>query len=233
MGIPRIGDGYQRSDGVFVHAPSLILLPSAAYALGQTIGETFEVGDRRTVALTLETTAKSGTNPTLDVTLQTSFDGINWRSVPAVEPAATPVSSFKQQTDVGFAMSAVTAAGTTPPTITLTGTPVKPINLRVKCTTLGARATAVISYSIDGGGTWVDNVLTAATIVVLDNAGVSTGVTLNYANATAAVDNVWTAYSAGYERRVFAGLSRFCRAVARVGGTSTPIMTASCAGEAL
>ncbi len=176
------------------------------------------VGNSGRLRLALETTVKSGTNPTLDVTVQTSFDGVNeWRTVG---------TAFSQQTNVGLAMTAVTEAGTTPPDITLTGTPVVPVNLRIECTTLGARGTAVVRYSIDGGVSWTSAVATAATFAIG-----TTGLTANYESATAAVDNVWTARSAGWERKSLSGLSRFVRAVAQVGGTSTPIFTASLTGE--
>lgn len=93
-------------------------------------------------------------------------------------------------------MTAVSSTGTTPPVITLTGTPTMPIDLQVKCTTLGALATWLLKYSIDGGLTYSDIVASAATVEMFDPAtGLTTGVTLNIAAGTAAVNNVWTAQS--------------------------------------
>ncbi len=93
-------------------------------------------------------------------------------------------------------MTAVTSAGTTPPVITLTGTPNRYIDLKVLCTVLGALGTSKIKYSINGGNTYSVAQLTAATILILDPlTGESTGVTLNIAAGTAATDNVWTAGS--------------------------------------
>lgn len=209
------GTGYQMQDGRFANTEQVIMLPSQAFPAGNTIGAAIEAGGKTLVRLTLAATAKSGTNPTLDVTVQTARSPAGpWRSV----------GTFAQQSDVLLAMTAVTAAGTTPPTITLTGTPTAYVNLRVECTTLGARGTAVIRYSLDGGTTWTEGVTTAATI------SIGAGLTLNYANATAAVDNVWTARSAGYEEKAF-HCDRFIRGVCYVGGSSNPTVTASLVGE--
>jgi hypothetical protein len=89
----------------------------------------------------------------------------------------------------------VTSSGTTPPVVSLSGTPNRYIKFRMECTTLGARGTAVVRTSINGGLTWKTNITTAATFTLVDpdDNDASTGVTVNYANASAAVDNVWTA----------------------------------------
>lgn len=321
MILPQIS-GYTRQDGRHANVAAIAPVPPAALAEGVTVGDWCEAGDARVARLTLTCTAKSGSNPTLDVTVQTSdvCSGANVRTV----------GTFAQKTNAAaLAMTAVTAAGTSPPTTTLTGTPAFPVNLRVEClvagargtwtgrysldggtnytaftsaatvamvdglgrasgvtlnfantaaaidnvwtaghvtpglvmsavtsagttppaitisgtqllpvpalrvecTTLGARATAVIRYSCDGGVTWVSDVATAATIAVIDPAGNDTGLVLNYANAAAAVDNVWTAVQAGYERKSFAGLDKFFRCVMLVGGSGTPTVTAGVSGE--
>jgi hypothetical protein len=80
--------------------------------------------------------------------------------------------------------------------------------------------------------TWVA-FTSAATVAVVDPNGTDTGVVINIAAGNAAVDNAWTALTAGFQRKVFAGLDRYARAVALVGGSSTPIMTAEIAGELL
>lgn len=96
-------------------------------------------------------------------------------------------------------MAAVSATGTTPPTITITGTPNRPVTLRIECTTLGALGTSRIRYSTDGGVTWISNVTTVATVVANDTRLLSasglteaTGLTINIAAGAMAVDNVWT-----------------------------------------
>jgi hypothetical protein len=225
------GTGYVRQDSRYAPTESLgvaasdgaALMPSADFGSGQTIGTPIEVGDKPTARLVLATSAKSGTNPTLDVIVQTSKDGsTSWRYLGA----------FDQQTDVGLAMSAVTSAGSTPPVLTLTGTALEYVDLRVECTTLGARGTWVLRYSTDGGKTWTSSVTSAATVAISNSAGVDTGLTLNIATGTAATDNVWTAKTAGYQEKTFSGCDRFIRASATVGGSATPVMTASCTGEA-
>ena len=134
----------------------------------------------------------------------------------------------------GYAMGSVSSSGTTPPTVTISGVANREIDFRMECTTLGARGTAVLRYSIDGGKTWTESVTSAASITVNDkaNGDEATGLTLAYANATAAVDNVWTAKMQGFKRKSFSGLDRYVRVTARVGGSSTPTVTASISGEA-
>jgi hypothetical protein len=225
-------DGYTMGNGRRARVAPITLLGSQTLAAGITVGPTFESGEFDNVRLHVAVSAKSGTSPTLDVTIQTSRNGrTGWRSV----------STFTQRTDAatppdgaspaGLVMGAVAAAGTTPPTVTLSGTQLAPVNFRMECTTLGARGTAVVRYSVDGGVTYVSNVTTAATISVIDPDGFDTGLTINYANATAAVDNVWTASTVGYERKAFTGLDRFVRAVCLIGGSATPTMTAEIVGE--
>lgn len=216
------GRGYTTEGGVFVEAPPVTPLVSTTLAAGQTVGKVLECGGKTCARLAITVSAKTGTNPTLDATVETSPDGLTaWRSVAA----------FDQKTDVGLAMGAVGSSGTTPPAVTFTGTPNRYINFRMECTTLGARGTAVVRYSVDGGVTWVVGQVTAATWAVLDSNGVDTGLVVNYANASAAVDNVWTAKTAGYERKQFVGLDRFIRTAYQVGGTGGPTFTVQVDGE--
>lgn len=87
------------------------------------------------------------------------------------------------------AWSAVTEAGTSPPDLTLSGTPTNTFSLRVEITTGGARGTAKFRYSLNGGKTWIkSNITTAATYVMP-----GTGTTLNFATGTYVTDNVYTA----------------------------------------
>lgn len=105
----------------------------------------------------------------------------------------------------GSALTAVTSAGTTPPVITVAGStnreggtgPVRPIDVKIACTTLGARGTWKFKLSIDGGATYTadDYYTSAATVALtdpLDPAGGLLGVTLSIATGSAAVDNTWT-----------------------------------------
>lgn len=219
------GTGYYTKGNRFADVDAILALPSQAFPAGVTVGDVFEMGHRSALRLTEEVSAKSGTSPTLDVTVEDSHDGVNgWRTV----------GTFAQKTDAGLAMSVPASNGTTPPVLTLTGTALVPVNLRVECTTLGARGTWVLRYSVDGGVTWAESgVTSAATVPLKDNAGVATGLTLAIATGAAAVDNYWTSAPLGYERKTFYGLDRFVRFVALVGGSDTPVVTASVNGEAI
>lgn len=82
--------------------------------------------------------------------------------------------------------SAVTSTGTTPPAVTLTGTPYDDGSGIVQIVQAGARGTATFKYSLDGGTTYSPEILTAATYL-MDN-----GVTLNFAVGNYAADNKYT-----------------------------------------
>ena len=86
-------------------------------------------------------------------------------------------------------MTVVTAAGTTPPTVSLTGTPAGYWDLRIEITTGGARGTAVFKWSADGGATYTTGVATAA------NVDLGNGITVVFATGTYATDNVYTAHA--------------------------------------
>lgn len=99
-------------------------------------------------------------------------------------------------------MGTVTPGGTSPPDITLTGTPNRKVQLRIETTTVGARGTWKKRYSSDGGVTWISNVTSAATIEVMDTrlfdaSGIleSTGVTINIATGVASLNNRWSSDS--------------------------------------
>lgn len=232
---PKPGDGYTTGAGRFVEAPSVVLIPEAALAAGITDGSVWEVGGFRTFVGDLECSAKSGTNPTLDVSLMTSRDGLTgWRLVDTFTQRTNAALPKSADGLAGLIMGSVTAAGTTPPTVTLTSTAqVYPVNLRVECTDIGggaARGQWIGRYSIDGGKTYV-TFTSAATVSVVDPAGNDTGVVINIATGNAAVDNVWTASTVGHQRKSFTGLDRFLKAVALVGGSSTPTVTAKLTGR--
>lgn len=84
--------------------------------------------------------------------------------------------------------SAVTAAGTTPPTITLSGTPAAAYTMKIEVTTGGAIGTMVFRWSSDGGTTWTSGVNSAATPIALG----STGVSVTFPAGTYATDNTYT-----------------------------------------
>lgn len=112
-----------------------------------------------------------------------------------------PVGASDRLPLTGSTMGAVTETGTSPPDIAITGnTPLGPWDLKIKVHTAGARGTAKIQFSLDGGTNYSDPILTAASIDLIDPAvdsliGVNgkSGLTISYENASATADNVWTA----------------------------------------
>lgn len=208
------GKGFVRADGVYADVENLVLLPSQTLAAGQTTGAAFDVGDCRVLRCKAQVSAKSGTSPTVDFVLQTSEDGVIW----------TSAATFRQLSDVTFALAQATETGTTPPNFTFTGTATNRIDFYARCTLGGARGTFEIDYSIDGGGTFV-HAVSAATIAL------PYGVTLNIENASANVDNRWTSRPLG-DDRVVAPVHRFARVAAWVGGSSNPTITASIVAQA-
>lgn len=81
----------------------------------------------------------------------------------------------------------ITATGTTPPTVTVSGYAFGDFDLRLEITTLGARGTALFRWSIDAGNTWeASGVVTAAEVELGD-----TGLSAAFAVGTYAADNVY------------------------------------------
>lgn len=81
----------------------------------------------------------------------------------------------------------ITATGTTPPTVTVTGRALGDYSVRIEITTLGARGTSLFRWSIDAGTTWEESgVATAASVELGD-----TGLSANFAVGTSATDNVY------------------------------------------
>lgn len=116
--------------------------------------------------------------------------------------------------DITMAGVTPASSGTTPPVITFTDTtnregntgPVRPIDLQIKCTTIGALATWKFQISIDGGATFyglpsgvgTGDYVSAATVALydpLDPAQGLLGLTLNIAAGNAAANNLWKAKS--------------------------------------
>jgi hypothetical protein len=118
-------------------------------------------------------------------------------------------------------LSAVTAAGTSPPTVTLTGNSVDDIVGRVEILSAGTRGTATFRYCLDydatsGTGQWSNPITTAAT-VVLDNSGV----TLNFATGSYGIDNVYSftgAAPAHSDAQITAGLDALYASGQDIGG---------------
>lgn len=104
----------------------------------------------------------------------------------------------------GSSMGSVTSAGTTPPSVTLSGTPSGAWDLRIKISTGGASdGTAKFQFSTNGGAIW-SAVLTVpnggGAIALTDTAADSrvgfngaSGVTATFANGTYNADNTYSA----------------------------------------
>jgi hypothetical protein len=93
----------------------------------------------------------------------------------------------------------MTEAGTTPPDMTLSGTPLGAWDFRIKIILGGARGTFTFQFSTDGGNTWSATILSAASVVLTDTAADSlvgvngrTGLTVAIENAAANVDNTYS-----------------------------------------
>lgn len=81
-------------------------------------GAAVEVGDRGTARLLLDVTVGTGT---LDVAIQTSFDGVTWRSVAAFAQATGVTSERKSFSGLDRFVRAVATIGTGPFTFSVTG----------------------------------------------------------------------------------------------------------------
>lgn len=103
----------------------------------------------------------------------------------------------------GSSMGAVTASGSSPPVLTLTGTPKGPFRLVIDCTVGGAHGTAKIRFSTDNGNTWSGEITTHATpgtaqplrdpnIDSIVGVTGDTGLTFAFAAGTFNADNLWT-----------------------------------------
>jgi len=115
----------------------------------------------------------------------------------------------------GSTMSAVTAAGTTPPTVTLAGTPLGPWNLEIDIVTGGlSNGTATFRFRVkgqlwsatyavpNGGGAILLDDSKQAAVLPITSLGTAdslvgvngkTGITATFANGTYAADNSYTA----------------------------------------
>jgi len=78
-------------------------------------GSSYELGDRGVLRLLLDVTAASGTSPTLDIAVQTSYDGSTWRAVASFTQATTTGTERKSFSGCDrFVRITYTLGGTTP-----------------------------------------------------------------------------------------------------------------------
>jgi len=112
--IPTILKNYVRQDGRGTEVYDAPLMGPITIT-ATTTGDTYEMGDLDALRLNLDVTAASGSNPTLDVTVETSPDGVNWQ--PFMRFAQkTAVSSERRQGGPSdrYVRAVATVGGTNP-----------------------------------------------------------------------------------------------------------------------
>lgn len=115
--------------------------------------------------------------------------------------AGIPLGVSDRLSVAGSTMSSVTSAGTSPPTVTLSGTPNgKTSQILIDIVVGGTLGVATFRFSTDGGQTWSATLTTAASVVLSDTAVDSmvgangvTGLTAGFAAGTYNADNTYTA----------------------------------------
>lgn len=107
--------------GQSVNLDDVTLSPAGAVTTTAN-GSSVALGDRGTVRLLLNVTAASGTTPTLDVSIQTSYDGTTWRAVAAFAQKTTVSNERKSFTGIDRYIRAVYTVGGTTPSFTFTVT---------------------------------------------------------------------------------------------------------------
>lgn len=115
--------------------------------------------------------------------------------------AGVPLVVSDRAPITGSTMSAVTSAGTTPPTVTLSGTPNgRTPRILIDIVAGGTLGNATFRFSTDGGQNWSATMATAASVPLTDTAvdslvGVNgaTGITAAFAAGTYNADNTYTA----------------------------------------
>lgn len=118
--------------------------------------------------------------------------------VPVVVSDRVPVT--------GSTMGSVTSSGTSPPVLTITGTPKGAYRLVIDCTLGGAHTTAKYKFSLDGGNIWSAEITTLGVGVaqpLIDTAiasqlGVNgdSGLSVAFAAGTFNADNLYTSNTA-------------------------------------
>lgn len=119
---------------------------------------------------------------------------LKFGGVPVLVSDRTPLT--------GSSMGTVTSSGTSPPVLTITGTPTGAWNLVIDCVVGGAHTTATYRFSTDGGNTWsatittlgagVAQALTDTAVDSLVGNNGATGLSVAFAAGTFNADNQWT-----------------------------------------
>lgn len=112
--------GYQKANGQWAETIPLTLRASSALSATGT-GSWVELGDLTQLRLTLDVTAVSGTNPTLDLIVQTASDsaGTNAATVGTFTQKTAAGSQYLIMSGVGrFVRWSATLGGSASPTVT-------------------------------------------------------------------------------------------------------------------
>jgi hypothetical protein len=135
---------------------------------------------------------KDSTGRPLLLESQKEGDFDRFAGLPVIQSDRVPLTSS--------GMGAVTSSGTTPPVLTLAGTPLGAWDLKIACQASHASDTTM-KFSTDGGNTWSEAVAVAddgVPVAMIDPAvdslvGVNgaTGLTMAFASGTFNADNTW------------------------------------------
>lgn len=116
--------------------------------------------------------------------------------------AGLPVCVSDRVPVTGSSMGAVSSSGSSPPTISLSGTPLGAWRLQIDIVVGGSDGTATYRFSVDGGNTWSDTMTTPSgggAVALTDTAADSlvgvngaTGVTATFASGTYNANNLYT-----------------------------------------
>jgi hypothetical protein len=111
-----MGGGYNRSNGAGWADTDTVNITDPVTLTATASTTPIEPGDRGTLRLLLTVSAASGTTPTLDVSIETSFDGqTGWRSMGAFTQATAAGSQRKSFSGADrFVRATATIGGTTP-----------------------------------------------------------------------------------------------------------------------
>jgi hypothetical protein len=106
--------GYNKADGQYADTKDVTLQASVTKTATYT-GSAVEVGDRGVGRFLLTVSAASGTTPTLDVLIQTSYDNSTWRSVASFTQATSTTTERLSFSGLDrYVRAKATIGGTTP-----------------------------------------------------------------------------------------------------------------------
>lgn len=232
---PNVGDPYEEAAGQIVTAASRAMdsrIMTAASAAGGLLKDVYSstvpvtinwdlIVDSKTafgdeqegiVAMAVHSQVQKDMMKLKDSTGRPLLIQSETQGGPVERFCGVPVVVSDRLPLTGSTMGAVTSSGTSPPTVTLAGTPNGAHNLQIDVVTGGAAGTATFRFSVDGGSTWSATYLipngggavvladdgsqtdinSAKTIDSLVGANGITGITATFASGTYNADNLYT-----------------------------------------